>query len=165
MHTLFWSILNSMFSYCFNLHIVGKLLTFHFCNGNFVQFWVELAKLWAFEGMLSFLQLISRQRSTFSYSEISSYLIFLIYTWLKSCWNCTSFGGSFPQFWVVLAGWLLFEGWLSSRSLFQNNNLLFAHFKVNYAPILFIYMLLENHWNNASLGNSFAQFLNLLLQT
>ena len=86
------------------------------------------------------------------------YHIVLICMLLKSYWNCVSFGGSFAQLWLVMAKLWPFEGWLSFRSWFQDNDVFFAHCEVSSHPVIMVCILLGSSWKNASFGDSFSSF-------
>ena len=73
---------------------------------------------------VKFVQSISKQWPSFADSKVDTYVIFLVYTLFKGCWNCDPFGGNFAQLWVVLIGLWPFEGWLSFKSWFQDNDML-----------------------------------------
>jgi hypothetical protein len=74
------------------------------------------------------------------------YHIVLICMLLESYWNCVSFGGSFAQLWLVMAKLWPFEGWLSFRSWFQDNDVFFAHCEVSSNLVIMVCILLGSSW-------------------
>ena len=97
--------------------------SFHVCIDKDVYVWM----------LPKFQTLISRQQTCFALCEVKSNPMTLVWIFLKSYFDCASFGGGLAHFRCVLVEMCGFENCISSKYWLQDNHLVLQF--VRWVPI------------------------------